>query len=441
QWRAYEFAERHFSTDDAVLCSWDGSRLDDPRIDRLARKVRGTLDPSGRRRGASPYFDSVRTPYDLIAQIHSDKIPMEESIARVTGVLVGRGPVRIRLTDEGRDRRERLIRTIESLAKEKLQLNVVVRTASIATADSQETLESEAAADAGSSALGEAPLVANLDPAGEPPAAGVDGDEPADDSGPPAESSLAELAALLPVMEPHDLLVTWQGMHWKTSQVGEFQTLIESLDSIGGEIAPKSGETAERPVIEACFQTPGTPAAVALYLSEAGRAERGAALEWLQNAAADSGIPASALHLAGSPVAGHALNTEVMKATWNPQAPATRPDQRSLFLLSGLVGGLFALWMLKSWRLALVVLGVSYYTALVSLALVPAVGAPMNMVLVTMPTLLLVTTLSVAVHIANYWRHGRESPPSSARHRFAQAPCRRSGILASTRRSERRFRW
>jgi len=33
QWKAYEFAERHFSTEDGILVTWDGSRLDDPRLD------------------------------------------------------------------------------------------------------------------------------------------------------------------------------------------------------------------------------------------------------------------------------------------------------------------------------------------------------------------------------------------------------------------------
>ncbi|RPI77199.1 MAG: hypothetical protein EHM42_14075, partial [Planctomycetaceae bacterium] len=101
EWKAYEFAERHFSTEDAILCSWDDSRLDDPRIDRLVRKIRGKVDPGGKLRGGSPYFARVRTPQDLIGQIESEKIETAEAIQRVTGILVGRGPVRIRLTEEG----------------------------------------------------------------------------------------------------------------------------------------------------------------------------------------------------------------------------------------------------------------------------------------------------------------------------------------------------
>ena len=417
QWKAYEFAERHFSTEDGILVTWDGSRLDDPRLDRLTRRIRGTFDSHGRRRGASPYFSSVKTPYDLIHQIHSTKIPIDQAIERVTGVLVGRGPVRVRLTEEGRTRRDRLTRTLIELAQEKLGLQIKIEPAT-------EPLVEEPAADE------EADLIT----AGTPgPEAGTESDaavasndsevvsgseEELDVEDAPGavrrESSLAELAAVLPPLEPHDLVISWPGQHWHPDQVESFSQLVRSLDSLGAVIGPAQGEAPVLPLIEACFQVPGTPAAIAVYLSEAGQAERELALGWLKQTAVDSGIPSQALHIAGSPVAGNDLNSEVLKATWNPAAPWTRPHEKSLFLMSGIVGAAFALWMLRSWRLAMVVLGVSVYTAMVSLALVPASRTPMNMVLVTMPTLLLVTTLSVAVHIANYWRHAAAADSRTA---------------------------
>jgi predicted RND superfamily exporter protein len=436
KWQAYQFAERHFATADAILCSWDGSHLADPRVDRLSKRVRGTRDANGQRRGASPYFSEVKTPYDLIARIHSDKTSMEEAISRVEGVLVGRGPLRIRLTDEGRERRERVVRALTDLARAQIRepagLQVAMATAPVvgestllddeaganAGADQAPAVVPEAnrvnggpgvttpggPAEAGGGTTGE--TVAQTVPTPIEPGAGEEAEE--DEAGQQAlsrESSLAELESLLPVAEPHDLELTWPGMHWRPEEVARVRELALHLGSVGGAVLSQPGAVPERPVVEACFQVPGSPVAVAVYLSEAGRAERGVALDWLKQAAVEAGIPEPTLHLAGSPVAGHALNAEVRKATWNPDAPLTRPHERSLFLVSSLVGGLFALWMLKSWRLALVVLGVSYYTTLLSTALVPLTGAPMNMVLVVMPTLLLVTTLSVAVHIANYWRH------------------------------------
>src|SRR5262249_11825828 len=118
-----------------------------------------------------------------------------------------------------------------------------------------------------------------------------------------------------------------------------------------------------------------------------------------------AGISAESVHMGGSAVAGNALNREVLKAVWDSSAPPYELHRRSLVLLSGLVGGALAFWLLKSFRLAGLVLGVSYYTMLVSTALVPIMGGSMNMVLVVMPSLLFVTTLSVAVHLANYWQH------------------------------------
>jgi predicted RND superfamily exporter protein len=417
QWKAYEFAERHFSTEDGILVTWDGSRLDDPRLDRLTRRIRGTFDSHGRRRGGSPYFSAVKTPYDLIHQIHSTKIPIEQAIERVTGILVGRGPVRVRLTEEGRTRRDRLTRTLTELAHEQLGLQITIdpATAPLAEdllADEDPALSSEVpAANEPSDEAG--PEVASADSE----VTSGSGDELEVEDAPGAtrrESSLAELASVLPPVEPHDLVISWPGQHWQPEQVEAFSKLVLSLDSLGSVIGPATGETPITPVVEACFQVPGTPAAIAVYLSEAGQAEREQALGWLKQAAVDTGIPPQSLHLAGSPVAGNDLNAEVLKATWNPSAPWTRPHEKSLFLMSGLVGAAFALWMLRSWRLAMVVLGVSVYTAIVSLALVPASRTPMNMVLVTMPTLLLVTTLSVAVHIANYWRHAAAADSRTA---------------------------
>ena len=118
-----------------------------------------------------------------------------------------------------------------------------------------------------------------------------------------------------------------------------------------------------------------------------------------------AGIPPDSIHMGGSSVAGESLNREVLKSVWDKSVPGWQIHRRSIILLSGLVGGILALWLLKSFRLAGLVLGVSYFTTLLSTALVPISGGTMNMVLIVMPTLILVTTLSVAIHLANYWRH------------------------------------
>ena len=72
--------------------------------------------------------------------------------------------------------------------------------------------------------------------------------------------------------------------------------------------------------------------------------------------------------MGGSAVVGSALNREVLKSVWDKTAPPSQMHRRSIILLSGLVGGVLALWLLKSFKLAGIVLGVSYYTTLLSTA-------------------------------------------------------------------------
>jgi predicted RND superfamily exporter protein len=41
--------------------------------------------------------------------------------------------------------------------------------------------------------------------------------------------------------------------------------------------------------------------------------------------------------------------------------------------------------------------------------LIPAVGHTMNMVTIGMPSLIIVLTVSDAIHVANYWKHAAAS--------------------------------
>jgi predicted RND superfamily exporter protein len=195
----------------------------------------------------------------------------------------------------------------------------------------------------------------------------------------------------------------------------------------------RSSET-DHAVVDECFQVPGTPIALAIYLSEAGNADRNGAFHWLTTAAKQCGITPDSIHMGGSAVIGSALNREVIKAVWDNDAPPAKIHRRSIILLSGLVGGILALWMLKSFKLAGMVLGVSYYTTLLSTALVPLTGGTMNMVLIVLPTLILVTTLSVAIHIANYWQHAAAANVQTAvadAIKTAFVPCLWAGITSA----------
>lgn len=407
--KAFEWYKAHFPTDDAILFTWEGSSLSDPRIDVLARKIRGTTTADGRRRGGSKFFDRVRTPQDLLVQMQKNKIPHEEALRRLEGILIGGGPIRVRLTDAGRERQDQVIDLLRIEARAALKVDLDITSASSVDAvDTPTEVASTTETTDDSVAPADEETVAE---------ASTDTD---------AGSAAVELVAI----PRHDLSISWRGMHWNPRQIEVFKELAKSL-RLPSSSAKK---VSEKPVVEECFQIAGSPVALALYLSEPGRDDRTAAFRWLHEAAAEAGIPERTVHMGGSAVAGSALNREVIKAAWDKSVPLYQFHKRSLVLLSGLVGGVLAFWALRSLRLAGLVLGVSYYTALISTALVPATGGSMNMVLVVMPTLLFVTTLSVAIHLANYWQHSAAADPKTAvveAVKTAFAPCLWAGLTSA----------
>lgn len=176
-------------------------------------------------------------------------------------------------------------------------------------------------------------------------------------------------------------------------------------------------------IVDRETQSGDAPVAILVTLSESGSADAQASLKAIRHAAARCGIEPSDLHLGGDTVTSSALDDEVLTATWNGTDPLQRPP---VFLLSGLIGALLAVVVLRSVRLGSMVLICACTTALVGTALVPFCGHTMNMVLIVMPTLLIVLTLSAAIHVANYWKHaansGRDHPVRQAI-RMAWLPC------------------
>ncbi|MGQ0634634.1 MAG: efflux RND transporter permease subunit [Planctomycetaceae bacterium] len=404
-YKAWEWYRHHFPTDEAILFSWEGSSLDDPRAAKLVRKIRGEELPDGRYRGGIPHVDRVRTPQELVAQMEKNKIPRDEAISRVKGVLVGAGPLRLLLTDAGRSRKERVKELLQEQARRELGLDLQITVASNADESVAPIVVEEEAENV--------ETVAANEPAGD--------------------ESTTDDTLLAPVPR-HDLVINWRGIHWEAEKVAALKQMALALTftpaNSGTSVTTHNG----KPLVAECFQVAGSPIALAIYLSDAGRAERTAAFQALLAACNESGIPPETVHMGGSAVAGNALNREVIRAVWDKSAPGYALHRRSLMLFSGLVGGAIALWMLKSLRLAGLVLGVSYYTMLVSTALVPVTGGTMNMVLVVMPSLLFVTTLSVAIHLANYWQHAAAANLKTAvvdAVKTAWSPCLWAGLTSA----------
>jgi predicted RND superfamily exporter protein len=413
-YQVVEWYRRHFPLDEVLLFTWEGSSLDDPRVDRLVEKIRGTPDPTGKLRGGSRLIGKVRTPHELIMQMSRNKVSRDEALRRLEGVLVGSGPVRVRLTDFGRARHDKVIDQMRIAARDALGIEIEVASPEpeVAVSSTEETAVSPSVGQTGAPAI-------------EPPAS-PDDIEGAGDSVDETAAAPSESPTVIPA---HDLVINFRGMHWDAARKTALMQLLRDL-RLPATRSPNPAPA----VIEECFQVPGSPIALAVYLSEAGNADRNEAFRWLTAAAEESGIAADKIHMGGSAVAGAALNREVLKSVWDSGVPAWQIHRRSIILLSGLVGGILSFWLLKSFRLAGLVLVVSYVTTLLSTALVPITGGSMNMVLVVMPTLILVTTLSMAIHIANYWQHAAAANLKTAvaeAVKTAYVPCVWAGMTST----------
>jgi predicted RND superfamily exporter protein len=380
QTRQFAWYKKLFSSEDSLLLSWDGSSLEDPRVDQLTTRLAGIPDADGIRRGGLKQIDSVRSPNQLIRRMVSLKIDREEAVRRVTGVLAGPGRIWCNLSSVALNQKSKGLRLLKDATAKQLGIKLTISEPVI---EEQSEEDEEPAADSESSAETATASTVAADPAQD----AIDG--AGESAEPPPEIQIAA---------QHDIEVSWHNMHADPQQIQDFMAFAKTLT------LPVVGEDAAEPLLVECYLHRGQPVALAIALSPAGQADRAFALQEIRRIAGETGIPADALHLGGSPVCSAALSEEVMKALWNPDAPWYLPHERSVVIFSWLAGLGMAFWMLKSVRLAIIVLSVSYYTTLVTIALVPAFGGSMNMVLIVMPTLLLVVTMSGAVHIANYWK-------------------------------------
>lgn len=267
--QTYAWYHEHFGSEDKVLISWKGSSPADPRIEKLAERIRGTTDELGIVRDGSKYAAEVLTPADAIAAIEKFDVPREDAIRRLTGLILGPG---------------------------------------------------------------------------------------------------------------------------------------------------------------------GSPVALVVTLNDAAVADRSGAVEDLRSRAIEAGVPEQDLALGGSAVGGSALNHEMKKAAWNPEAPLLALHRRSPVLLSAIASIVFAFALLRDVRVTVYVLTATLFATFAAVAIVPPLAGGMNMVLVVMPTLLMVLTLSAAIHVVNYYRHavreGKSDPVTSAV-KVAWWPCVLAGLTTA----------
>lgn len=380
----YAWCRGLFPEEDNVVLTWEHSSIDDPRLPLLVGKLRGKVDSDGERRGHVPYVSSVMHAGDLLARMVQHGVPQAEAVRRLEGTFLGPGRVKVRLTPAALESRELAIRSIRQGARDRFGIQLEVFDAYELWQPSEE----------------QSPFFEELNA---------------------RQAVTGASSSEVPRIEfaEHHLQLGWSGMSGNPQLREELMDWMRTLQGIPGD-----GDLQDTRLVEDCFIQAGTPIAVLVGLSESGMADRGTAIAAIRQAATAALIPQDKLIVGGRVVASVELNSGVLKAAWNPQASLWH--KKSVILLSGLVGIIFALASLRSIRLGLLVIGVSYYAALLGVAQVPLSGGSMNMVLIVMPTLLMVLALSGAIHIANYWKHAVWEDPSTAvvqATRMASQPC------------------
>ena len=345
-----------FPSQDRMLVSWDDCSVTDSRLQRIAQRLQG-IEKNGVREGGSPLIHNVSIPEDVLKRMMSEGIAFDVALERIEGLLVGNGPLCLKLTDAARERTNtvRIGRQISDLAKTKFGINVqfVERTLP-EPSDKHLELEDE-----------------------------------------PAWLVYEASRDYVKNQAPADVQLYWPRMHIDNDVTNKF---VEALSQM---IVP--GNPDDKCIEETWFVR-GSMAAMTVSLSELGEVDQKSAMEAIRVAALAEGISTEQLHMGGRPVAATSLNRAVKQAGWNKSAPAWNLYHRSPLLLSFAISLFLTYFMLKSLRLAILVQSVSVLCSFAAVSLIPATGGSMNMVLVVMPTLLMVITTSGAIHICNYWK-------------------------------------
>lgn len=373
--------QEQFPYSESILVTWDGNTLNDPRTQWLADRLAGVPDEDGVLHGGLPHVKRVVTPQSLLRLIEDDGVAEEDALKRLQGVLIGTGPLKLRLTQLGQERKKSTLKSLQDSVRGELGIELEL------LAPVEDWIPEKS--------IDDYPLAKSI----------VETDE--------------EQEPFAPLPE-HHAQVRWPGMSPSVKSARQIIEIASGL-RVGGNSSEDAGK-----LIDEAFFAPGSPVTVAVILSEAGEADMKGAIAELRRITAEIGIPPESLHLGGRPVASRALNDSVKHAGWNRNYPVWNLPGRSIILFSGAVGIILAFVMLRSAVLAMLVLFVSYYTALLTVAVVPATGGSMNMVLVVMPTLLLVLTMSGAIHVASYWRFAAKTDLASApitAAKLASRPC------------------
>jgi predicted RND superfamily exporter protein len=118
----YKTFKRRFGNQEAIIVSWQGCTVDDPRLDAFAEGMRQS--PAG----SPPLVDEVLTGRELVRQMTSEPrdMPRELALKRLEGVVVGPDLKTtcaiLRLSNAGTQHREQLLAQIRRVARRRCGL-------------------------------------------------------------------------------------------------------------------------------------------------------------------------------------------------------------------------------------------------------------------------------------------------------------------------------
>ncbi len=198
-----------------------------------------------------------------------------------------------------------------------------------------------------------------------------------------------------------------------------FARVVTGYDTVRELMAPPLTLTCEEAVrrLNGSLVGPdGRTSCAVVYLCQTGGDRRAEAIDLLQRIVQDvCQLPPEDVVLAGGPVDGMTIDR-------NSVASADRyaiPSNIIVFLL--------CLFCLRSWRLTGVVFGIALFGQLLAVALIAWCGSNMNAILIVVPPLTLVLTVSAGVHLVNYYHdevrlHGQAGAAGRAI-RIGALPC------------------
>ena len=392
--QSLQWVHGQFPSEEKIILTWDGSSLSDSRAEKLVEQLAGKPDSLGTRRGGLPYVASVIDPVHILKVMQENGIEPQEAAKRLQGTFLGAGTLRLQLTEIGRSAFKKTRRELQSAFRSRFKEDLVIQDPTL-----------------------------DLTPLVSIPVPGDSQETPIEPTAPAilsAEGELVELSTL-----DHDLQVSWKSM-----RVGDERT-IEIANWFKSYI-PEKGD--RQSLVEGCFFAIGSPIAICVGISEAGVADKAETVAAIREACKLAGIPEESLHLAGGMILASDLNKEVTRVAWDRSVPLLQIHRRSVLLSSLLISVLLAALLLRSIRLTFLMGLVSVVTAFAAMALVPITGGSMNLMLIVLPNVLVVLTLSGAVHFAAYWRYTAGSDETKSivdAFRKARNPCLLAGLTAA----------